>query len=175
MTAYSGVQSGGQPWWRDYVSPGPLWNNAGTDVQGRYIYIVQQLIADQDCVNWYASVTAQLGHPGDLASVFRRSGLNFYHKGQDVSLAQLPGINVDRFTYKNAHGQTILNTTDHPQIIINSYDPMLLNNVDLATYLVHEGIHAAGNDRGSESSLQADLDPEAADSLIKKNCSKKVR
>ena len=170
----------------DELSGGPLWNNATGSVRGRLEDIVRQLLASGDCSYWFEGQTHNFGIGVKLADLFKKTGLNFYTRDDtEVSLGRLGGLNTTDngpFNDGSGFGQTLSGGTSNPQVVINRYAFKHLNNLGIATELIHEMFHAAGL-RGSQPKGSGflglfrpnDLNPEVKWADIEKHCGRYIK
>jgi hypothetical protein len=161
----------------NFMRQGPLWSNASQDRQDRIRYIVQKILTNQGCLDWFQAHSQAIGHGADLPKLLQKSGLNFYLAGDKdrVSLKGLEGLHTNKFGAGEGFGETLFGGSASPQIVINRSVLDDLNDPELAVQLIHELFHAAGFHQGSNPSnpiigRRNDQNPEVKWKDIEKNC-----
>lgn len=169
---FGGAQSTGK------FREGPLWSNASQDRQDRVAYVVQKILANQGCLDWFNAHSEAIGHGADLTKLLQNTGLNFYlagDKNRGVSLKGLEGLHTNKFGVDEGFGETLFGGSAHPQIVINRQVLDYKNDPELAVQLIHELSHAAGLHQGSDPrhpiiGRANDQYPEVKWGDIEKNC-----
>jgi len=127
-------------------------------------------------VYWFEGQTHKLGIGVTLPDLFKKTGLNFYVAGDNVSLKGLEGLATDRFGDMGVNAQALFGGTAHPQIVINRYTLHTHTNSELAEDLVHEMFHAAGLHASKSVGFWHPTDlPQVPWSEIQKHCAGRVK
>jgi hypothetical protein len=182
--------AGQDDWYRSILTPGVLWSNSTQAQRNRLVWVIQQILDDQDCLNWFNGHTSRLGVSANLPELIKNTPINWYGNGDwekvssraykhllDVKGKSAP-FNPAKFGKDDSFGQT-LGRGASPEIVINRLSFNGFDNRGVAAEMLHELFHAAGL-HGSDpyKSLffrNNDLRPEVTWEEIEKNCAARIK